>query len=316
MSDGRLLIRVFDGARSPFPGDVLISLFDGVQRRVHWAHHSTPFTMFTIPLTDGPLDVFRVVAGAPKHRDAGQLGITLKQDTLSIVNLMLLPQRADFVFQPLATLKNIHQKLFTSVTGFLKKQNLTADDKGYKAFQEKDLKNREGLATLLSIASGFDGFGAGENGGSALAPPIAFGHHPLEYVDELISLEPDRFFAKASSDMTQWLSSDNDTFHIADHSLHPDAFLSFKEQRYPEGNVQFTFAQTESNPKTFKLDGDIDLFRDLGSHFFLEVVPSDFLHVIDHTDPRDAYAFRWMSVQRAKAASGLDFNPPYSVVPE
>lgn len=311
MSEAKLLVRVFDGARKTFEDDVLISLFDGAQRRVHWAYHSAAFVEFTIPVTNGPLDVFRVVAGAKDYRDAGQLGVFLKGGAVSVVDLMLLPKRGNFVFQPLEFLTNFHHKLISLIRDFLMRQFNASDQNAYERLQ-KD--NPEGLATLLSIASGFEGFGANEENTTLLKPPTAVKSHPFDFVNKLIDLKPDRFFAEASSTMVTWLFSDHETFSLAPHSLHPGSFLSFKEQRYPEGNVQFTFAKT-NNEETYQLDSDIDLFKDQASHFFLEVLPSDFLHVIDHTDPRDAYAFRWMSVQRMKVPSGLDFNPPYSVVP-
>ena len=99
----------------------------------------------------------------------------------------------------------------------------------------------------------------------------------------------------------------------AGHLLHKGSFESFKERRYPQGDVQFTFSRT-TDPATFTLDADIDLFSDKASHLVLEVFPTDVFRANTGTDPREAYTFRWMSVQRAKAATGLDFDPPFSVV--
>jgi hypothetical protein len=308
MLETTLSVRVVDGGRQPFQGDVLITLFDGNQQRVHWAFHKTPNVVFTVPLTDGPADVFRVIASADNCKDAGQLGVELKQGTASAVDLMLLPRKGSFVFQPLASLSNYHKNLLPLVQQFLRSMFDSDDQKAYEKLQRD---NEEGLATLLSISSAFQGFGASA-GVTAVAPPIATVSHPLDFVTELVRLEFDRFFAKVSPKIVSWLSSDNQTFAPADFRLHPGAFLSYKEQRYPEGNVQFTFIGKPEDP-VYELDSDIDLFKDQGSHFFLEILPTDVFHVIRGTDPRDAYAFRWMSVQRAKPASGLDFIPPYSV---
>ena len=146
-----------------------------------------------------------------------------------------------------------------------------------------------------------------------LKPADAAKSHPLDFVSRLVDLHADRFFAEVESKMVTWLSSDRETFDNAPFQLHPGAFVSFKEQRYPEGNVQFTFiGKTEDS--SYTLDSDIDLFKDQFSHGLLEVFPTDVLHILKYTDPRDAYVLRWMSVQRLKVGSGIDFNPPYAVV--
>src|SRR5262249_17064695 len=142
------------------------SLFDGAQRRVHWAYHSLPFIEFSIPVTDGPNDVYRVIAGAKDCRDAGQMAIPLKEDVTTIVDLMLLPKRATFQFEPLDTLTNVHPKLLPLVKTFLTENFGGDDEAAYRRLQQNQdnvnkipVNTAEGLATLLSISSGFDGFG-------------------------------------------------------------------------------------------------------------------------------------------------------------
>src|SRR5206468_9979437 len=122
MPEGTLTVRVVDGTRDPFRGDVLITLFDGAQRRVHWAYHSLPFIEFTIPVTNGPLDVYRVLAGARHFRDAGQTAIPVKGGAITSVDLMLLPQRGEFRFAPLDELAGVHPKLLSLVKDFLKEK--------------------------------------------------------------------------------------------------------------------------------------------------------------------------------------------------
>src|SRR5262249_32864565 len=133
---GTLMVRVVDGARQPFKGDVLISLFDGAQRRVHWAYHSLPFIEFSIPVTDGPNDVYRAIAGAKDCRDAGQMAIPLKEDVTTIVDLMLLPKRATFQFEPLDTLTNVHPKLLPLVKTFLTENFGGDDEAAYRRLQQ------------------------------------------------------------------------------------------------------------------------------------------------------------------------------------
>jgi len=291
-----LLVRLFDGTRQPSGRETLVSLFDGAQRRVHCAYHPRPNVQFTIPVTNGPIDSYRVVAAAKDHRDAGQSAIRIKESAQSTVDLMLLPKRGRPVFEPLAALDRVHKKLRPLLEDFLLRQ-LRASDEG--AYQRLQQAHAEGVMTLLNIASAFEGF----------TPP-----HPFDFVETLVELKPDRFFATARAAMVPWLESRPESFAGALSSLHPGAFISFKERRYPEGNVQFTFARTDDSDR-HTLDSDIDLFASTASHFLLEVVPNDYLNPSSYTDPRRAYALRWMSMRRQKDATGVDFNPPYSLLP-
>lgn len=98
MATATLLVRLFDGTRRPLGRETLVSLFDGAQRRVHWAYHPRPNVEFTIPVTNGPIDSYRVVAAAKDHRDAGQIAIRIRERAQSTVDLMLLPKRVRPVF--------------------------------------------------------------------------------------------------------------------------------------------------------------------------------------------------------------------------
>jgi len=295
MGDATLLVRLFDGARRPFGTETVVSLFDGAQRRVHWAFHPRPNVEFSIPVTNGPVDTYRVVAGATDHRDAGQRAIRISESVRSTVDLMLLPRRTRPVFEPLAALDRVHVKLRPLVEDYLARHVGASDEAAYRRLQES---NAEALMTLLNIASAFGGF----------AP-----EHPLDFVDVLVELKPDRLFAQTRTTLVPWLEARPTVFSSAPPFLHHGAFVSFKESRYPEGNVQFSFAKTDDEGR-YKVDIDIDLFAGAGSHLLLEVVPNDLLKPSSYTDPRRAYAFRWMSVRRRVDATGVDFNPPYSLV--
>jgi hypothetical protein len=303
VADTTLLLRIVDGARQPLAGQTLVTLFDGAQRMVHRAAHHSDQIRFIVPFTDGPNDIYRVTVSADGRLDAGQLGIKLEGQTETAVDVMLLPRASKFDFKALSSLAGVHAKLPALVNAFLTKHFSAADAATYD-----QLKDQPGLATLLSITSGFDGFGSGRN----VTLDDAGKKHPLEFINELTQLDSDRFFATADAGMVDWLSSSPRTFSTAGHALHQGSFASFKETRYLEGNVQFTFTKTPDQ-QVVEVDVDIDLFRD-ASHFLLEVVPTDFLHVSGKTDPREAYALRWMGVQRQKAATGLDFQPPFAVV--
>ena len=81
-------------------------------------------------------------------------------------------------------------------------------------------------------------------------------------------------------------------------------------------NVQLTFHQ--GNAKTLPghdgtpvncvvIEPDIDYYKDLLAHFFLEVIPTKFTKGL--TDPRAVYVLRWMATKQA----GSNFNPLYTI---
>ena len=88
------------------------------------------------------------------------MAIPLKENAVTIVDLMLLPKRATFQFEPLDTLANVHPKLLPLVKTFLK-ENFGGDDQAaYERLQQNEdnvnkipVNTAEGLATLLSIAA-------------------------------------------------------------------------------------------------------------------------------------------------------------------
>jgi hypothetical protein len=55
------------------------------------------------------------------------------------------------------------------------------------------------------------------------------------------------------------------------------------------------------------IEPDIDYYKDLLAHFFLEVVPNKLTKGL--TDPRGVYVLRWMAGKRA----GSDFTPLYTM---
>jgi len=98
-------------------------------------------------------------------------------------------------------------------------------------------------------------------------------------------------------------------------ALHPGATLSYKQIQFAVTNVQLTFHQ--GNSKTLPgpngpvdcivIESDIDYYKDLLAHFFLEVLPNKFTGGL--TDPRAVYLLRWMAAKQA----GSDFNPLYTI---
>ena len=300
MPDGSLILKVFDGTRAPLPQpDVLVSLWDGYQRQVHWNYHKASEVRFIVPLANNFGDTYRVVVGADGYRYAGQSAIRLGAAPAEI-ELMLLPKKSKLQFDPLATLQDRVRNLLKNYM-LARPQYAAADEAAYQALQ---IDSGPGLATLLNISSAFDGFNP----------------HPLDFIEELLSLEPDRFFAHAKAEFIGFLEQEKQegTFESASASLHPGADTSYKENRYPEANVQFTLTRKGMPNGTVKVDADIDYYADPGSHFLLEIFPSDIIPAIlgtskRLTDSRVAYALRWMAVRRRFNTSNISFDPPYRI---
>src|SRR5262245_16438130 len=175
MPDGSLTLRIFDGTRVPLPQpDVLVSLWDGYQRQVHWNYHKASEIQFTIPLVNNFADNYRIVASARGYAYAGQSAIPLGAGP-SEIDLMLLPKKPRLDFDPLATLRAPVRDLLKNYMVSQPKY-AAADEAAYNALQ---IDSGPGLATLLNISSAFDGFNP----------------HPMDFVKELLLLKPDRFFA-------------------------------------------------------------------------------------------------------------------------
>src|SRR5262249_34436319 len=98
-------------------------------------------------------------------------------------------------------------------------------------------------------------------------------------------------------------------------AFHPGATRSYKQTQFDTTNVQLTFH--ENNIKTLPgpngpvdcivVEPDIDYYKDLVSHFLLEVLPNKFTGGL--TDPRVVYMLRWMVGKQ----SGADFDPLYTL---
>lgn len=96
------------------------------------------------------------------------------------------------------------------------------------------------------------------------------------------------------------------------------ATRSWKQVRFDVSNVQFTFH--EQDTKTCKdadgrsvecvvVEPDMDLYRDLGAHGLLEVVPN--LLTGNKTNALDIYRLRWMATRQEGVQP--DFAPPVTV---
>jgi hypothetical protein len=148
---------------------------------------------------------------------------------------------------------------------------------------------------------------------------------PLDYYWQPIWEDPqfppaqDRFFAYVDNALVDDVIKAGKMGSFAEERdpgvFHPGATLSYKQSQFDVTNVQLTFHQ--ANTKTIHgpagpvacvvVEPDIDYYKDLISHFFVEVMPNKFAGGL--TDPRTVYVLRWMAGKQG----GTEFDPLYTM---
>jgi hypothetical protein len=129
-------------------------------------------------------------------------------------------------------------------------------------------------------------------------------------------LEEDRFFAWVKPSLLTFIKQ-----HLKDK--HPDfkteafptfwghrgATFSVKLVRYTKGNFQLTFNENKTKmidgELCVRVDTDIDYFRFLLKHVFVESLPHAWFGGV--SNPRKVYVIEWHELQDA----GYSFTPPY-----
>ena len=278
---------------------------------------STPVAVFNVDFTDANRFVV-VGASAAEHQQTGVSGIELEPNALVSVLLILLPKRPEFDFQRLPTGLNdssrAHwRRLLAGPNGNLDNLN---------RLQSKH------LACLLNIFAALES--AGLRDGKDLLGQIQeiklVGPDPgLDNVPRWQGVRQDRIFVKCAKEIVAQITAAREFRPEPDlFKLHPPADSSFKENLYPEANLQFSFvtkpdelaklgvAEGERD-KVVLADIDMDLFRDGLAHVFLEVIPNKVNKLRDPkkglTDPMKVGIARRMIA----AANRHTFDPPYDI---
>jgi hypothetical protein len=143
---------------------------------------------------------------------------------------------------------------------------------------------------------------------------------PLAYFKQLdwTRVAPDRFFGLADAALVRQieLARIQGAF-VPEPSpgiFHKGATRSFKQVQFGEANVQLTLHENDTDTidgvPCVLVEPDIDFFKDLAAHFFLEVIPGFIPGNL--TNPVDVYVLRWIAGRHAGVP---EFDPPYTVVP-
>jgi hypothetical protein len=302
MDQAKIHLMLFDGRRQLLPDDaeVLIRLTNGAQEPFVVSRNG-PVHDLIVPFTDGPKDTYTVYAAATGYVGAGYNPVTVNPAIINTVSLMLLPHDGSFNFADAQ-----FDKLAPNLQTFLASgaANATAAQTRYDDLLEK---SGPSLACLFNIVT-------------AMAD-MEF--NPFAMFRQLVwdgkaapAPAKDRFFAYADRnaliDKLQ-AAVTLGTFEKEsklDLKLHPGATSSYKQIQFGEGNVQFTLHENDDTPKGkdwVLVEPDIDFFRDVLGHFFIEVIPGFF----SKTDPKGVYVLRWIAAKQARIQ---EFRPPFVVV--
>src|SRR5215469_13580809 len=101
-----MVVTVYDGTRQPIQGgDFLIRIFDGFQNQLFDNDRPGPTTLFHLPFHDNLQDNCRVLASSGWYVGAGFTPVAISPSAVAMVDLMLLPHKADFSFQAWDVLK-------------------------------------------------------------------------------------------------------------------------------------------------------------------------------------------------------------------
>ncbi|HEY6290431.1 MAG TPA: hypothetical protein VI455_02575 [Terriglobia bacterium] len=312
---GSILIGLVDGTRQPLPATVQWSarIFDG-RSPSEWQESDVTGTgsaelVKGLTFFDNLFDNYTVIVSASGYQGAAWKPVHIDPAKPAAIDLILIPDDAHLNFSGASwqTLNSVRPRFADIISTGIN----DAHDRYANLMEES---GGLVLACLLNLLTAM----------SQITLPS--GKSPLDYYwqpiwdDPQFAMAQDRFFAYADEALIDDVVKAGVMGSFAEEkdpgTLHPGATLSYKQTQFDVTNVQLTFHQ--GNAKTLErpdgspvdcvvVEPDIDYFKDLLAHFFLEVVPNKVSGGL--TDPRMVYVLRWMAGKQA----GSDFNPLYTM---
>jgi hypothetical protein len=312
---GSILINLVDGTRQPLPANVQWSarIFDGrVPSEWHQSEiNGTGSALLIKGLTyfDNLFDNYTVIVSAKGYQGAAWKPVNISPAKPATLDLMLIHEgsRLNFSGASWQTLNSTRPRFAQIISA-----GITDADTRYANLM--DQSKGMVLACLLNLFTAMSKI------------TLASGKSPLDYHwqpiwgDAQFPMAQDRFFAYVEQaligDVMKAAAMGAFVEEKDPDISRPSATLSYKQTQFDVTNVQLTFH--ERNTKTLRgADGspvdcvivqpEIDLYKDLLAHFFMDVVPNKFTKGL--TDPRAVYVLRWMAGKQA----GSDFNPLYTM---
>jgi hypothetical protein len=311
---GSILINLVDGMRQPLSNGVKWSarIHDG-RPPDQWQMVNVDGTGSTelikgLPYFNNLFDSYTVIVSAEGYEDTGWMPIHISPARPAVVDLMLLPKGGHLNFSGATwdALNSLRPR-FTQIL------SAGIDDAPTRYSNLMEQPDGLVLGCLLNLLTAMS---------QILLPS---GKSPLDYCwqpiwnDPLFKMAQDRFFAYVDKTLVDDVVKAGKMGSFEEEKdpgiFHPGATLSYKQTQFDVTNVQLTFHQ--GNTKTLQgsngpvecvvIEPDIDYYKDLLSHFFMEVLPNKFTKGL--TDPRAVYLLRWMAGKRV----GSDFNPLYTM---
>lgn len=298
----KLQLRVFDGTRQLFsaPAQFLVTITDGNQTQQVRDYFPENDITFDLPFFDNFGDNYTVVVWAKGYKQAGFMPVTLSDQFLKTLDIMLIPDHPGFSFVDARwdAAKALYPFLGSDVdnaTGAARYDNLLD-------------KTEKSLACFLNIAEAMSQIALSQG-------------TPLDYIKQLRWDAPyvpaqDRFYAWCDRGLIDQVKNAAAAGKFAVENnpglFHPGATSSWKQIQFGEANVQLTFHEGD----TLVIDGvdcvivepDIDYYQDLGAHALLEVISNALTHSL--TDPTEVYVLRWIA---GRTAGIPEFAPLYTI---
>jgi hypothetical protein len=298
----KLQLRVFDGTRQLFsaPAQFLVTLTDGNRTQQIRDYYQANDITFDLPFFDNFGDNYTVVVWAKGYKQAGFTPVTLSDQYLKTLDIMLIPNEPGFSFvdarwDPARLLYSFLGSDVDNATGAARYDNLLD-------------QTPKSLACLLNI--------------SETMSQIALSQGtPLDYIKQLRWDAPyapaqDRFYAWCDSRLIDQVKNAAAAGEFAVENnpglFHPGATSSWKQIQFGEANVQLTFHENDTmiigGVDCLMVEPDIDYYQDLAAHALLEVIANALTHSL--TDPTEVYVLRWIA---GRTAGIPEFAPIYTI---
>jgi hypothetical protein len=302
---------IYNSARNLFPDNtrVLYYLHDGSQRQV-FSDFGQPVMRFgALPVHGNLDDYYTVIAAMDGYGTCGYTPIHITASSVTIVNLMLLPQQYNFDFTNAAwnLLQQNKPQIWTLLAGRVA-DPINGNPQAQGIYQgligNAAQAEQKKAACLLNILTAMDQI------------QLAGNKTPLDYLRDIdwnYQMAQDRFYCWAEKALIDAIIQAGNLFA---QELNPSIFhggtasRSWKEAEYGEANVQFTFHESITHPQHadwVRLEPDMDYFKDLAAHFFGEVAVNWFGSL---TEPAQVYKLRW---EDGSKPGSLPFDPPYVI---
>ncbi len=330
MDKASIVLHAYDGVRQPFPSIRKWSATtldgrsaSGGQKQISFPNLMGPVQALPVPFFDNFGDLYTVRASARGFEDSAWYPVHVNGNVPVTLELMFLPKGgtahfANASWEKLNQARPVVARIIQRGCG----------DAGTAAVMYgQAIEARPGaLACFLNILT-------------ALADMrLRCGESPLRYYWNISWPPGDPKDKKWLRDLDAVFQQDRFFCYVDDAILpdirasvghgfskeplpqawgHTGATESYKETQFDVGNVQLTFhgrdrtTFTDENNKRIscvKIEADIDFYKDVAAHAVLEVIPNWITG--GKTDPRVAYALRWMAAKREGLA---EFDPLYTV---